>query len=458
MDAKEIAKYCKVSLVSVTPFFASLIPQTTLKIKPTGPSYANSKLEIVISTEFAKKHNIPESELKYIMFFIYLHEMLHIANKHVFINVEKVECPFLMNFAMDFKVNNQIISISQDHPLRFKRDVFKKFTEDTINSNTAAKFLEELLPEGKAKNKLIQMFSSMDSLSKLERLSSVSLYRLLLKYIPKQTIQQLNEMTSSMEGSGSGQPGASMPAPMQKPKRMKEWMPDTHAKFGKGVPQEIKEKEKEVAAAIAAGRILGSKNIGSGTFEVLREIIEVWTKIPPKFASYVKRYMKKYEPGTATRLNKTRVVRYKIIDYIRKNERGGVTFVIDVSGSISPEEYSKFLNIIKRSVLELPYIAEVTIIPHTDKVIEEGITKIEKRKGYLQLKNMQFNYAGGTSYVPVAEYIKKHKIEEPIIWLTDGYGDLFELNRDILFVLPENSSTEEIIKKSKLKRARITYL
>lgn len=125
---------------------------------------------------------------------------------------------------------------------------------------------------------------------------------------------------------------------------------------------------------------------------------------------------------TTTRLSRRQPNRIELRGEIR-NHKAKIFVALDVSGSISDEEFKQAI----REVLSIVrnYNNEITII-ECDKEIKSiynvrSIKEVKKRS----------SYGGGTKYAPVFEYANTKRINL-LIYFTDGKGE------DTLSVIPKN--------------------
>ncbi len=113
---------------------------------------------------------------------------------------------------------------------------------------------------------------------------------------------------------------------------------------------------------------------------------------------------------------------------------------IDVSGSVSSETISYFLNVIRRFFRYC--VGEIDIIQFDTEVNSEVITTKEYSRNF---KNgLQVVGRGGTDFQPVFDYLREHDHYDGLIIFTDGYSAAptidFYTRTKILWVLQDEDS------------------
>lgn len=167
-------------------------------------------------------------------------------------------------------------------------------------------------------------------------------------------------------------------------------------------------------------RNLSSSSCGRGTnpwddiCKITRpkRIIPKWIKILIRFSSGMVTEVKK----TKTRLNRLQPQRFDLSGEI-KERRPEIICAIDTSGSRSDEVIIKSLGQVL--ALKAKFNYNITLI-ECDATIQK-ITEIKKKGDVPQ----EFHGRGGTSYLPVIEYINSHPRYHAalLIYFTDGDGD-----------------------------------
>ena len=143
-----------------------------------------------------------------------------------------------------------------------------------------------------------------------------------------------------------------------------------------------------------------------------KRIIPKWIKILIRFSSGRVTEVKK----TKTRLNRLQPQRFDLSGEI-KERRPEIICAIDTSGSRSDKEIIKSLGQVL--ALKAKFNYNITLIECDAKI--QKITEIKKKGDVPQ----EFHGRGGTSYLPVIEYINFHPRYHAalLIYFTDGDGD-----------------------------------
>jgi len=138
-------------------------------------------------------------------------------------------------------------------------------------------------------------------------------------------------------------------------------------------------------------------------------------------------------------------------------EKVDVVIGIDVSGSVGQKELSDFLSEIIGIARAFQDRIDMRLITHETEVTNDYMV----RNGNIEkIKKMKIEGGGGTSHIQPFEYVKdKARDCKVVIWLTDGYSDLNQIDFnnyqfENLFVI-NNDGTDEQIKD---KRCRIIKL
>ena len=121
------------------------------------------------------------------------------------------------------------------------------------------------------------------------------------------------------------------------------------------------------------------------------------------------------------------------------NTLGHLTFAIDTSGSIGDEELQEMLSEIK-GIQQVFKPNKMTIIDCDSEIHE--VYEIDADTDILSLK---FHGGGGTSFMPVLEYIEDHPTQA-LIYFTDLYGEehLDPVDYPILWICTSNNEPASI--------------
>lgn len=187
-------------------------------------------------------------------------------------------------------------------------------------------------------------------------------------------------------------------------------------------PVDLEEASKEAIYQFASYRQENSSpsSYGRGTnpwdeiCKITRpkQIIPKWIKILTRFSSGRTREVRK----TKTRLNRLQPQRFDLSGEI-KERRPEVVCAIDTSGSRYADRIKKALGQVL--ALKVKFNYSITLIECDAKI--QKITEIKKKSDIPD----EYHGRGGTSYLPVIDYINSHPRYRNalLIYFTDGYGD-----------------------------------
>ena len=141
-------------------------------------------------------------------------------------------------------------------------------------------------------------------------------------------------------------------------------------------------------------------------------VVPKWIKILIRFSSGRTREVRK----TKTRLNRLQPQRFDLSGEI-KERRPEVVCAIDTSGSRYADRIKKALGQVL--ALKVKFNYSITLIECDAKI--QKITEIKKKSDIPD----EYHGRGGTSYLPVIDYINSHPRYRNalLIYFTDGYGD-----------------------------------
>lgn len=141
-------------------------------------------------------------------------------------------------------------------------------------------------------------------------------------------------------------------------------------------------------------------------------VVPKWIKILTRFSSGRTREVRK----TKTRLNRLQPQRFDLSGEI-KERRPEVVCAIDTSGSRYADRIKKALGQVL--ALKVKFNYSITLIECDAKI--QKITEIKKKSDIPD----EYHGRGGTSYLPVIDYINSHPRYRNalLIYFTDGYGD-----------------------------------
>jgi len=170
------------------------------------------------------------------------------------------------------------------------------------------------------------------------------------------------------------------------------------------------------------------KQAGKGTGDLEKEL--QFTKCPVDLTRYLNKYFDNVRAGlddiTFLRMSRLDYIfmrqqrRLKLPSYIARTVR--TVIGIDSSGSISDDEYEKFISVIWKH----KDILEGKIAVCDDEIKKVLDLKDAKKSNLAEFLKTRKGY-GGTSYKPVFELAEKENVEL-VIYFTDLYPDEFPQN------------------------------
>lgn len=159
-------------------------------------------------------------------------------------------------------------------------------------------------------------------------------------------------------------------------------------------------------------------DLPSSVVKVIKKIIEPRIPFERLLARYVSEFVTGKGEYSYSPVNKKAAFLFDIVlPSINKEESQKVVVAVDTSGSISESELSLFAGAIKKlSTLT----QELTVITCDCKI--QQVVRTSEIESFL--KKLDFKGRGGTSHIPVFEYIDKN-IRNPdvVVCLTDGYTE-----------------------------------
>ncbi len=132
-------------------------------------------------------------------------------------------------------------------------------------------------------------------------------------------------------------------------------------------------------------------------------------------------------------------------------EKIDIVIGIDVSGSVGQKELADFLSEIIGIAKAFQDRIDMRLITHEVDITNDYMI----RNGNIEeIKKIKLKGGGGTSHIKPFEYVKKISGEAKcVIWLTDGYSDLNEIDFnkypfDNLFVINKDGTDEQLKDKN----------
>lgn len=461
MNANEIVSKLKFKVYKEYPFYAELsfnkehiinnIINTMCVALDT-----NNNILIVFNKDFLESHTFSDN------LFSYLHELKHIALNHLFVSKKYSDKDeFLMNIAQDIIVNELTREEISPSPLLLNSLVFKeKFKElkhldvkkmshleiyDILNKKFK-NILNEMKIPNPSSNRINGNNGNIDDILKdfSEKMKEFS------KQVDK--LKEQNEITETESNI------------------FKQAYKDYYFKkmFNKLSDKEKQKLKEKIKNEVLQGYVL-AKQRGKATAG-MEQIIEHLFKKVRDWKKVLREEIMEMIKGDWTwnrvsdNLQALHIAGFKQIGNLPSLDDTyylpSLVIGIDVSGSISNEEYKNFLNEIY-SIFKSINIKEAEIVMWENEItktikfrngaVNMVLQELKKRKGY-----------GGTTLRSFLKYCnKKPNINKIAIILTDGYVETdlkqqeFKNFKKVIFVLTKDSNYQNI---AKLKSHKIKIL
>ena len=405
--AEEEIKRAKLLLQRNNPMFAHLVMRLKAQERddlPVPTMGVNNKFDLVYDAEFVK--SLSDLQLMTVL----CHEVLHCALGHCTTEMT-YEYPMIANVAMDLVVNDLIIEAGiSDVGMSSMGRVAYEFPKSC-----------GLLPDTK------HNFVFKDEglvIENINKKNHRSIYYEILEHMKKNSKEQLQNCKKNREDNSSGSGGAEEKGKADEDgggsggagKSGFDTGFDMH-EISRVGGDEKRRKDQEVATIINEA-IEYAKQKGCGTGGMDRFVSELQdSKVGWRELLY--RYITR---GIVTNYTYARPSRRSEIVgvYLPSVVREGMEIVvsIDTSGSISTKELKEFVSELYGIVKGIRH-CNCLIIVHDDEVTE--VLTLEN--GNVQkIKDLKLTGGGGTSHIPVFDYIEKNNIQPNVyIGLTDGY-------------------------------------
>ena len=228
---------------------------------------------------------------------------------------------------------------------------------------------------------------------------------------------QNNQFNSSQNSNGQGN-GSSFATPQNSNGS------STHS-WENSNPDDLKDKTKQLVEN--AYNNLSSESRGYIPGSILSQIEALMKKPELNWKQILRRYVGIIPEGhrkTKTRLNRRQPERFDLSGRL-PDKTIRIVIGIDTSGSVSDDLLAKAFNEIFAILKNKKY--ELTIIE-----CDAEIGRVYKAKKISDI-NLKITGRGGTSFIPVIEYINKHKFKDALmIYFTDGYGD-YEIPKPLTY-------------------------
>lgn len=183
--------------------------------------------------------------------------------------------------------------------------------------------------------------------------------------------------------------------------------------------EEVKKITERIHNAIRSG-IIEEKMRGEGSENWSNVFDDILVRKEVPWQRIVKNRIEKYLRGRRTwnKFHKKTYIQQAIIPGFKKKRRIKIVIGIDVSGSISDDEFKKFVGEIFNLCKQ--YKAELIVVMFDYHIKNEY--EVKSKKDFDKLKTRR-GY-GGTSYKDFFEKYGKEKVK---VVFTDGYGDQNEI-------------------------------
>ena len=186
-------------------------------------------------------------------------------------------------------------------------------------------------------------------------------------------------------------------------------------------PSDTQEELKDVIKE--AYDALSEKQRGTLPAGMIQHIEQLFKKPELNWKDILRKYVGIIPSGhrpSRLRLNRRQPDRFDLCGQL-SNKVVRLVIAIDTSGSMSDREIAYCMNEIYNIVKD--YKTEITVIE-----CDAEIGKVYKVRNTKEIQT-KVSGRGGTSFIPVIEYINSHKFKDAVmIYFTDGYGD-YEIPR-----------------------------
>jgi predicted metal-dependent peptidase len=382
-EAMTIMEKVSIRLIQSSPFYASLITQMR-KIECTGklaeqiPTEAvaveNGRINFYFNPKFLETLTVDEAVA------VLTHECNHIVLGHLTrMRDEYKDNPTLANIAQDMNANRNIPKLPK-------------------GACTTTSITEQFAKEGK-------------KINLKEDDTSENYYKELMKHADKMETQQNGEgETEIIFKDSKGNETGRMKIKTICNNKDKQSEGDAKGDVPELAKEVIRQAIKEAAAAHKKAR----GTLPSG----IEEAIEEWLKPPViSWKTLLKRFLAASIKAGSKRSWKRPNRRFGELQKGKLSDRMvSVTIAIDTSGSVSDEDFKAFISEMK--AIQACYKGTMTVM--------ECDAQIQHTYQLSKYKKIQksFKGRGGTSFIPVFEYIKEKKVKtDLLIFFTDLCGD-----------------------------------
>lgn len=427
MNAEERVMRARIQLQKSKPFFAFLLMYANIReaegsmAEKVRTLAADAKGNVYYNAEYVD--TLTDEVLEAAL----CHEILHIALEHLYRGKEMEHHPILGNIAADMVVNDILVEdgfklnhdwiVPYNHSYTLDYMDGSELTVENINEKPMEVIYDEIRRDSKGRDEGNTGDGSGGS----------------------------GDATGGGEGEreggidGSGQFDTHITSPRDS--------------MGEADKKANKEWKRKITEAAAYAKMRGELPAG------LEERIDHILESKMNWKQHLNKYITSRIPYdySYSRPSNRSISTGFYMPHITKNEQLDIVVAIDTSGSISQDELGMFLGEMIGIAKSFPQVS-MRIIDcdsaiQSDRVVKNGnITKI---------REMTIKGRGGTSHVPVYEYVKsKYPNTKILINFTDGYTDFPERHNwkwDTLWVLTKDGCDEndipfgEVIKQGRRK-------
>jgi len=344
------------------------------------------------------------------------HELYHMIWQHP-IRMKDFENTFSheeMNIALDTVVN-QYLPMMPDGSITLEtfKEMFQNEDDEkgqSIKHKESFEYYMEIIKESKAHQNLQQIKQQMQ--------------QMIQEYIEKNGLGNQSNQSGNTEGNGEGTSGEGNGGSGGNRKSYQN-RNDMINKGGENPFEhhwEMSESDGKMSKEALKGLLNDARNKTKG--DVPSHIMTIINQLNEKPVLEWQDYLKKFAgsvpvPYKKSIMRNDRRQPHRIeLKGRLSNHEVKIVVAIDVSGSISDDDMSAFLNEIL-FILKGIKNKEITVIQ-----CDADIQSIEILKSAKDVKKVTRNGNGGTEFSPVFEYLKKNNLKNDIlIYLTDGYGE-----------------------------------
>lgn len=409
MEVKELISKGKFQLYRNTAFFSYLVENLEIKEDNSISTMAvDGKGTMYFNPDFVTKI-CPDNNTN-VLEGVLVHEAMHLVLEH------------------PKRMKGRTIMLTDGYSLwNVATDIYINNALDQNNFS---------LPEGGLlpKDNRIELNNGSIVIEDIDKKTSEDIYKEIARQLPK---------SDSKGGQGQSSGGQGQSGEQDWGKNFDEhvdWDKAEEGKDGKSGQSQEKDWKEIKAKATAVSKMRGQNPAGlSREFDFLDEAPQI------NWKHYVKNYINSQLPSdyTWSRPNKNYIAGGTYLPAI-KRESVNVLFSIDVSGSISKEDLNAYMREIYGMSRQFSG-ANFRVLFH-----DVEITNDFKVKGNFlsTVKKWDIKGGGGTSHIPLYNYVKEKKLHKEhtiLISFTDGYSKFPDKpSIPTLFILKDGISKKQI--------------